>query len=134
MDELIASIYESANFPGVDKLIKIVQQQQNNISKSYITKWYNNQLEVQLLHAQHKSKSSGHIVAFSENEMWNIDIFDSSKHWNENGNMKYIFACVDIFTRKLYAEPMQFKDGESCAGALQSIIMEHKHKPRTFFM
>jgi len=46
--------------------------------------------------------------------------------------MKYIFACVDIFTRKLYAEPMMFKDGEHCAGALQSIIMEHKHTPRTF--
>jgi len=47
MDELISSIYESANFPGVDKLIKLVHQQHKDISKSYITKWYKNQLEVQ---------------------------------------------------------------------------------------
>ena len=44
--------------------------------------------------------------------------------------MKYIFAVVDVFTRKAYAEPMTNKDGDSCAGALQSIIMEHKVKPR----
>ena len=131
MDEIISSIYESANFPGLDTLSKIVQKQHPNITKSYIKKWYLNQLEIQLLHNQQRTKASGHIVAFSENEMWNIDIFDLSKHWDENGNMKYIFACVDVFTRKLYAEPMTSKDGDNCAGVLQSIIMEHKVKPRT---
>ncbi len=35
-----------------------------------------------------------------------------------------------MFTRKAYAEPMTAKDGDSCAGALMSIILEHKVKPR----
>jgi hypothetical protein len=39
-----------------------------------------------------------HIVAFSENEMWNIDIFDLSKHWDENGNMKLIGELVKAHT------------------------------------
>jgi hypothetical protein len=58
--------------------------------------------------------------------MWKIVKFDLSKHWDENGNMKYIFSCVDEFTRKLLAEPMTSKDGENCAGVLQSIIMDTK--------
>ena len=37
---------------------------------------YWNQLEIQLLHNQQRAKASGHIVAFSGNDMWNIDIFD----------------------------------------------------------
>ena len=131
MDEIISSIYESANFPRLDTLSKKVQNQHPNITKSYIKKQYLNQLDIQLLHNQQRTKASGHVVAFSENEMWNIDIFDLSKHWADNGNMKYIFACVDVFTRKLYAEPMTSKDGENCAGALQSIIMAHKVKPLT---
>ena len=43
MDEIISSIYESANFPGLDTLSKIVQKQHPNITKSYIKKWYLNQ-------------------------------------------------------------------------------------------
>ena len=131
MDEFKSHIYESANFPGLDTLTKKVQIQHPKNTKSYIEKWYLNQLEIQLLHNQQRTKASGHVVAFSENEMWNIDIYDLTKHWAENGNMKYIFACVDVFTRKLYAEPVTGKDGENCAGALQSIIMEHKVKPLT---
>ena len=86
MDEIISSIFESANFTGLDTLSKRVQKQHPNITKSYIKKWYLNQLEIQLLHNQQLTKASGHIVAFSENEMWNIDRFDLSKHWAENGN------------------------------------------------
>jgi hypothetical protein len=110
MDEIISSIYEDANFPGLDTLFKLVQKQHPNITKSYIKKWYNNQLEVQLLHKQQTTKPTGHIVAFYLNEMWSIDIFDLSKYWTENNNMQYIFAVVDVFTRKLYAEPMTAKD------------------------
>jgi hypothetical protein len=68
----------------LETLSKIVQKQHPIITKSYIKKWYLNQLEIQLLHNQQRTKASGHIVAFSENEMWNIDIFDLSKHWAEN--------------------------------------------------
>ena len=130
MDASIEGIYVKANFPGADTLIKLVQKQFPNITKSYIKKWYNSQLEVQLLHKRQTNKATkGHVVAFENNEMWNIDIYDLSKYHTENGNMKYIFAVIDVYSRKAYAEPMMFKDGDSCAGALQSIIMEHKVSP-----
>ena len=88
MDEIISSIFESANCPRLDTLLKIVQKQHPNITKSYIKKLYLNQLEIQLLHNQQRTKASGHIVAFSESEMWNIDLFDLRKHWAENRKME----------------------------------------------
>ena len=81
---LYHQFFESANFPGLDTLYKLVQKQNPNITKSYIKKWYNNQLEIQLLHNQQRTKPSGHVVAFLINETWNIEIFDLSKHWSEN--------------------------------------------------
>ena len=131
MDTLIERVYESSNFPGVDKLISILQKQHPHISKAYIRKWYSNHLDIQLLHPKQKTKATGNVVSFFPDDTWNIDIFDLSKHHAENGGMKYIFACVDVFTRKLYAEPMTAKDGDNCAGALLSILMEHKVSPKT---
>ena len=129
-DAIISDIYEKNNFPGVNVLTKLVKKDHPAIKSSYIKKWYDNQLEIQLLHKQQKQDDSGHITAFQENEMWNIDIFDLSQHWEHNRGQKYIFAAEDVFTRKAYAEPMTAKDGDNVAGALFSIIMEHKAKPR----
>ena len=117
-DAIIADTYEKNNFPGRDALIKLVQKDNPGITSGYIKKWYDNQLEIQLLHKQQKQDDAGHITAFVGNEMWNVDIFDLSKHWEHNRGQKYIFAAVDVFTRKAYAEPMTAKDGDSCAGAL----------------
>ena len=130
MDAIIERIYEESNFPGLATLTKLVQQKNPSITKAYIKKWHATQLDVQLLHEQQKKQPSGHVVAWGKNERWNIDIYDLSKYASENGKMRYIFAVVDVFTRKAYAEPMMMKDGASCAGALQSIIMEHKIKPK----
>ena len=84
-------------------LIKLVKKDHPGIKSTYIKKWYANQLEIQLLHQQQKQDDSGHITAFQPNEMWNIDIFDLSKHWEYNREQKYIFAVVDVFTRTAYA-------------------------------
>ena len=43
---------------------------------------------------------SGHIVAFKENEFWNIDIFDLLKYERYNKGYKYIFCAIDTFTQK----------------------------------
>ena len=130
MNAIIEDVYEKNNYPGRDRLIKLVKKDNPGITAGSIKRWYDNQLDVQLLHKQQKQGKTGHITAFVKNEIWNIAIFDLSKHWEHNKGMKYIFAVVDVFTRKAYAEPMTNKDGDSCAGALQSIIMEHKVKPR----
>ena len=64
MDTFISQIYEDRNFPGVDTLIKYVQKERPDITKSYIKKWYLNQLEIQLLHKKETKKTNGHVVAF----------------------------------------------------------------------
>ena len=128
---LIDKIYSDNNYPGLSKLISLVQKNEPSISKQKIKKWYDSQLEIQLLHDKQKTNpSSGHITALLEDELWTIDIFDLSKYKAENNNFRYIFAAIDTFTRKAYCEPTQTKDSDTIGATLLSIILEHKHSPR----
>lgn len=61
---IIDKIYEDNNYPGLTKLIQLVKKDNPSITKSEIEKWYNGQLEIQLLHQKQKADASGHIVAF----------------------------------------------------------------------
>jgi transposase InsO family protein len=127
---LIDRIYEKNNYPGYTTLIKLVQKEHPTITKTQIKKWHDAQLEVQLLHAQHKKEASGHVVADAVDEIWNLDILDLSKYKDNNNGYRYILAVVDVFSRKAYCEPMQTKDGETAGATLLGMMMEHKKTPK----
>lgn len=128
--ELIKNVYENNNYPSYDRLVKLVKQQDKTITRDLIKKWIESQTEIQLLRIQAKEKPAGHITVDYLNEVWNIDIFDFSKYYRDNNNYKYMFVAIDIFSRKVFIEPLTEKNSEACASALQVIIMENKVKPR----
>ena len=74
------------------------------------------------------NKTTGHIVAFKENEFWNIDIFDLSKYYKYNKGYKYIFCAIDIFTRKVYCIAMKNKDNNNVLNAIENIIKPYIFK------
>jgi len=127
---LIKTIYEENNYPSFEMLYKQVKQIKPSIKKTFVKEWHDLQIEVQLLRRQVKEKSRGHITASFVNEAWNMDIFDYSKFVENNSGYKYIFCCIDIYSRKVFIEPLTDKSGESCGAALQSIILENRVKPR----
>ena len=65
------------------------------------------------------------------NELWQMDIFDLSKYMKQNKYYRYILCCIDVFTRKAYAEPMVFKDSESVTKAFARILAFNKVQPRS---
>ena len=76
MNAIIEDVYEKNNYPGRDRLIKLVKKDNPGITTGSIKRWYDNQLDVQLLHKQQKQGKTGHITPIVENEILNIDIFD----------------------------------------------------------
>ena len=68
-----------------------------------------------------KKQSTEHIVAFKQNEFWNIDIFDLSKFEKHNKGYKYIYiyiyCAIDIFTHKVFCAPMKNKNIDSVISA-----------------
>ena len=49
------------------------------------------------------------ITANKENDVIQIDLLDVSNISTKNKNYKYIFVCVDIYSRKGYTKPIKIK-------------------------
>jgi hypothetical protein len=129
-DLIINQAYEDSNYAGIEKLYTIIKKTDPTITKKEIKDFLDNQIHEQILKQTINRKSQqGHITSLNENQNWQIDIFDLSKYAKYNSNYKYIFAVVDVFTRKLYAEPMKDKTILSTTKSLESVITKAKQKP-----
>ena len=122
MDTIINNIYIKNNFPSNERLYKLVQKDNNDITRNDIKSFLDKQKEYQILKVQHNIKPNGRLVAFHFNEIWQMDIFVLQKYEKQNKGYSYILAVVDIFTRKAFVEPIKNKTSEDCSIALQNII------------
>ena len=118
--------YRLNYFPGLTSLIKIVQKSNPQISKQEIVDFFEKDITTQLTKKQPKIKPIGHITALSLNEVWQMDIFDLSRYYLFNKHYRYLLACVDVFSRKAYVQPMLNKDDESVKKALITIFKDTK--------
>jgi transposase InsO family protein len=116
------------NYPGVDKLTKLVKKAAPEITKAQVKHFLMHDTTTQLMKIQPKRKAEGHIVAFSANECWQMDIFDMSRYQLSNNGYKFILVCVDVFSRKAYAQPMRTKMVTEVESAFLKIITE-SNKP-----
>lgn len=119
------------NYPGLERLVKLAKEKHPEISRPQIKKYLEDDTSRQLTKVQHQKKASGHVVAMVPNELWQMDIFDLSKYMKQNKDYRYILCCIDVFTRKAYAEPMLFKDSESVTKAFARILAFNKVQPRS---
>ena len=122
MNNIINDIYIKNNFPSNERLFNLVKKDNNDITRNDIKSFLEKQKEHQILKVQHNIKNTGRLVAFAINEIWQMDIFVLQKYEKQNKGYSYIFAIVDIFTRKAFVEPMKNKSSEDCSIALEHII------------
>ena len=66
---------------------------------------------------QGRLKSDGKITASRPNEIFQVDLIDYTKKSAEGS--RYILAVVDVFSRKLWVEPLTSKDPGSVVVALR---------------
>ena len=121
------------NYPGLEKLLKLVERKYKYaITRREVKEFLTKDIPTQLYATQRKVNSKGHIVAFVKDELWQIDIFVMKAGLTKyNDGFRYIFVCIDVFSRKAYGQAMKSKDTESCLDALQYIIdKKAKARPR----
>ena len=128
MNNVIEQFYLENNYPSADKLYKILKKNNHSITLSKIKEWLLKQETEQIMKPV-KKQSTGHIVAFKQNEFWNIDIFDLSKFEKHNKGYKYIFCAIDIFTRKVFCAAMKNKNIDSVISAFEDILNRSKPLP-----
>ena len=121
IEKIINDIYIKFNFPSLERLYKLVQKDNNEITRNDIKSFLDKQKEYQILKVQHNIKPNGRLVAFIKNEIWQMDIFVLQNYEKQNKGYSYILAVVDIFTRKAFVEPIKNKNSNDCSIALEHI-------------
>ena len=126
MDEQIEPIYKKFNFPNsVQKLLKLVKSAGINATNKDIQTFLDKRVSVQQTKVTKKSRRNmGKIVAFKAFDMLQMDIYVLDKYSKSNKGYGYIFALVDVFTRKAYAYPMKNKNLEGTTESLKKFFNE----------
>ena len=129
-NDKIAAIYKENNYKKTN-LHKKVEAQHPEISRRHVRQFLAQDYPTQLTQTQHKVEAKGHIVATNPNELWQFDILDLSRYAKKNEGIRYILACVDVFTRKAYVEPMKQKNAENVEKAFDDIIKKANATPES---
>ena len=63
------------------------------------------------------------MAATGENQRWQCDLVDNTKFVRSNNrNYRFMFICIDVFSRKLYAEPQENKTPPTALASFKKII------------
>jgi hypothetical protein len=135
----IAKIQEDNNFPSLARLTYLVQQEYPDIYSSQVKAFIRDDINTQLIKKQYKKKADGHIAARFVNERVQMDIMDLTRYKMYNAKFIdhveheyiYVLICVDVFSRKAYAEKMTGKDTDDVIKAFELILHDMKPGPRT---
>ena len=105
----IKEVQKANNYPGLEKLLKLVERKYKfAITRREVKEFLAKDLPTQLYATQQKVNSKGHIVAFVKDELWQIYIFVMKSGLAKyNDGFRYIFVCIDVFSRKAYGQAMK---------------------------
>ena len=130
---LIKRVQKENNYPRLEVLVKLVKKEDEEITRKQVEDFLNKDVATQVTKEQKPKHTEGHLVSYSPNDWWQFDIFDLSRYEKKNDGFKYLLACVDVFSRKAYVEPMKEKTSPACAEALQEILNKTHLKPKAMF-
>lgn len=63
-----------------------------------------------------------HYKLFGPFQLFEVDILDIQKLKNSNNNYRYIFCCIDAFSKMCYLEPLKSKSATDVTDAFKKIL------------
>ena len=96
-------------------------------------------LSQQEYYTRHKPYSKkfkrGKFYAPTINDTWQIDLIDVSsiKKKKYKQNFNYILTCIDVFSKKAWAEPMSHKYASDTTNAFKKILKTAESKPKRIY-
>jgi hypothetical protein len=130
---LIKRVQKENNYPRLEVLVKLVKKEDEEITRKQVQDFLDMDISTQVTKEQKAKNTEGHLVSYSPNDWWQFDIFDLTRYEKKNDGYKYLLACVDVFTRKAYVEPMKEKNAQACTEALKTVLDRSGVKPKAMF-
>lgn len=128
MEDIIKNLfYDNLSVSNLKNILPNVKQEDiDNVLK--------NQEVYQLMKRQTKTKHNYPLSANYENQRVQIDLLDIGSSFNKypkqkNKGYRYIFCCVDVFTRKAYTYPLKTKNKDEIVKAFEEILNDLGEPP-----
>ena len=105
------------------KLYQIMKRASHNVTLSEVDAFVSSKRTHQL-HKKTRHNIQGHIIAFAKHGLWFADLLDMQNFSRQNKGFKYILLCVDVFTRRGYAQSLKSKFKSSVRDGFDAIFQE----------
>jgi len=129
--DIIDKVYRSpkSGLIGVNELYRKVKEQNKHITIKQVREYLNNQYSKQIHKPIRKPKFYFPITSDDDNDIFQIDLMDMKNISTVNKNYKWIFVCIDVYTRKAYVIPMKDKTTLNIVNSFQKVLQQAKpHK------
>ena len=95
-------------YPSAYKLYQTMKRAGHNVTLSEVDEFVSFKRPHQL-HKKTRHYIQGHIIEFANNGLWFADLLDIHYFSRQNKGFKYILLCIDVFTRRGYAQSLKSK-------------------------
>lgn len=86
----------------------------------------------------HKSKRSNYrrlkVQVGGIDSEWQIDLIETQEIAGSNYGTRYIFTCLDVFSKKGWAISLKNKEAATCLVAFKKILTDSKRKPKYIYI
>ena len=127
--ELLNRIYRNPNtgYTGIKELYRRAKARDKSITMNKVKTFLMNQYSAQRHKPIKKIRHYLPITADDVNDVFQIDLMDMKNISTMNKNYKWLFVCVDVFSRFAYVVPMKNKNTNEILNASMNIL--NKVKP-----
>jgi len=129
VNKTLKNEYKNNFGSGIVNFYKTIRSKYLNIKRIDVEEFIKRQVNNQLI-GNFKHRINKPIVALYNNQLWCIDLIDIGTYSTKNKNYSYIANIVDVFSRKLWLEPMKTKSSITTKNALNRIIERADVKPK----
>ena len=119
-------------FSSAEKLWKYIKLQGRNITRKQLNQWLMKQDVYTSHHPIVRKFPTVKVVTYGINKLWDADLMDVRNLADTNDGINYIAIFIDVFSRYLYAEPMEGKTAEDSVKAIKSVFSRSKQQPDKF--
>ena len=132
MNEL-AKIYETASNPGsfggVDALYREAKRNKLKVTRKQVSEWLSNKLSYTLHKPVRKKFKRNKMRVFYIDELWQLDLCDTSALKQYNNGATFILTIIDVFSKMGFARSLIDKKGPTVLRAFLNVLEESSRSP-----
>ncbi len=111
---------DPGSYGGIDPLVRASKHK-----RKAVVDWLRTQDTYTLHKPVRKRFPRNRYVVFGPNELWQADLNDMRGLSKYNDGVNYLLTVIDVFSKRLYVEPLKRKSGDDVAAAFQRIFASH---------